>query len=126
MKLIDVLESQGRDATDICAEGAKRLRAYAKSYGSTMRGTPGDVPEGNQDAEARLKAMMDASPGMTHDQAVEVAKQSKLNFENMAYRALLPSMRDKVKEAYDKAHPLASDNVFNTVRDEVLDQNSHY
>jgi hypothetical protein len=126
MKLIDVLEAQGRDATDICVEGARRLRAYAESYGSTMRGSPGSNEEGNKDAEARLQAMMKASPGMTHDQAVETAKQSKQNFEDMAYRAVLPTMRDKVKEAYDKAHPLTGDSLFNKIRNEVLAEDSHY
>jgi len=126
MYLIGSLEAQGRDATDICVEGARQLRDYAKSYGSMMRGQAGSNEQGNQDAEVRLRAMMKASPGMTPQQAVEVAKQSKLNFENMAYRELLPAMRIKVKEAYDKAHPWASDNTFNTVLSEVLDENSHY
>ncbi|MGZ5204959.1 MAG: hypothetical protein ACXWIZ_08645 [Caldimonas sp.] len=126
MKWIDALEAAGRDATDVCVLGAKQLRAYAESYGSTMRGTPGKNAKSNQDAEAALQAIMAKAPGMTREQAIEAARQSKQNFENLAYRALLPAMREQVKKAYDEKHPWTPDNTLMIVMNEVLDENGRY
>jgi hypothetical protein len=126
MAWIDALEAAGRDATQACVLGARKLRDYAASYGSAMRGTPGSNAQGNADAEAALKAIMAQAPGTTREQAIDAAKQSKQNFENLAYRALLPKMREEVKKAYDEKHPLTFDNTLMVVMNEVLDLNGRY
>ena len=126
MAWIDALEAAGRDATQACVLGAKKLRDYAASYGSAMRGTPGSNAQGNADAEAALKAIMAKAPGTTREQAIDAAKQSKQNWENLAYRALLPKMREEVKKAYDEKHPWTSDTTLMIVMNEVLDPNGRY
>jgi len=126
MAWIDALEAAGRDATQACVLGAKKLRDYATSYGSAMRGAPGPNAQGNADAEAALKAIMDKAPGTTREQAIDAAKQSKQNWENLAYRALLPKMREEVKRAYDEKHPWTPDNTLMIVMNEVLDTNGRY
>ena len=127
MKWLEALKNAGRDATDVCVLGARQLRAYAESYGSTMRGTPGKNARGNQDAEAALKAIMDKAPGTTREQAIDAAKQSGQNYENLAYRALLPKMREDVKKAYDEMQPFwVTDETLMRVMNEVLDPNGRY
>ncbi len=126
MAWIEALEAAGRDATQACVLGAKKLRDYAGSYGAAMRGKPGSNAQGNTDAEAALRAIMDKAPGTTREQAIDAAKQSKQNWENLAYRALLPKMRDEVKKAYDEKHPWTSDNTLMIVMNEVLDSNGRY
>lgn len=126
MAWIDALESTGRDAGDVCVTGARRLRAYAESYGSMMRGKPGPDANGNADAEAALKIIMDKAPGTTKEQAIDAAIKSKQNFENLAYRALLPSVRNECKKAYDQKHPWTPDNTLMNVMSQVLDPQGHY
>jgi hypothetical protein len=92
-------EDLGKDAADVCTEGQRQLRDYARSYGSAMRGQPGTNAQGNQDAEARLQEIMSVGK-MSHDEAVDAARQSGINYEDQAYRALLPKMRDDIKKAY--------------------------
>lgn len=127
---IGKLEDLGKDAMAVCQEGATELRAYAESYGSTMRGKPGSRQEGNADAEKTLQAIMQKNPGATHDQAVQAAIDSKQNYEDLAYRALLPTMRQQITEGYKKKEGtvgwLFSENVFETVLNDVLDENKHY
>jgi len=91
-----------------------------------MRGAPGPNAQGNADAEAALKTIMDKAPGTTREQAIDAAKQSKQNWENLAYRALLPKMREEVKRAYDEKHPWTPDNTLMIVMNEVLDTNGRY
>ena len=69
---------------------------------------------------------MDKAPGTTREQAIDAAKQSKQNWENLAYRALLPKMREEVKRAYDEKHPWTPDNTLMIVMNEVLDTNGRY
>jgi hypothetical protein len=95
-----------------------------------MRGNPGGNPQGNQDAEADLQATMRKTPGTTHDQAVAAAKQSGQNFENIAYRRLLPVMRDQVTAAYKAKEGRVgwffSYDTFEIVLNVVLDKDSRY
>jgi uncharacterized protein (DUF697 family) len=127
---IGKLEDLGKDCTAVCQEGQRQLREYSASYGSAMRGNPGGNPQGNQDAEADLQATMRKTPGTTHDQAVAAAKQSGQNFENIAYRRLLPVMRDQVTAAYKAKEGRVgwffSYDTFEIVLNVVLDKDSRY
>jgi hypothetical protein len=126
MAWLEALEAAGRDAMDVCKQGSRALRAYAESYGSTMRGASGTDANGRRDAEAALKVIMDKAPGTTREQAIDAARQSKQNFENLAYRALLPKMRESVKAAYDKKHPWTPDNTLMIVMNDELSLSGHY
>jgi hypothetical protein len=127
---IGKLEDLGKDASAVCEQGETVLRAYAESYGSTMRGKPGNNEEGNADAEKALQVIMQKNPSATYDQAVQAAIDSKQNYEDLAYRALLPRMRQQITEGYKKKEGtvgwLFSENVFETVLNDVLDENKHY
>ena len=103
MAVIDALEKSGADSTRICQEAANRLRDYATSYGSAVRGTPGKNALGNQDAEAYLQWIMRTLPGITHNDAVDMCKESGRKYEDLAWHALLPQMRDDVQKAYNAA-----------------------
>ena len=60
---IGKLGDLGADATAVCQDGATRLRAYAASYGSAMRGKPGSDQTANNDAEAALQDIMSRDSG---------------------------------------------------------------
>ena len=127
---IGKLEDLGKDCMAVCQDGRNQLYDYAKSYGSAMRGNPGGNAKGNQDAESDLQATMSKTPGTTHDQAVAAAKQSGQNFENIAYRRLLPIMRDRVRAGYKAKEGwvgwVFSSDTFEIVINDVLDKDSHY
>jgi hypothetical protein len=94
-----------------------------------MRGQPGSDARGNKDAETRLQQIM-TKGNMTHDQAVQAAEQSGQNYEELAYRALLPIMRDDVQERYKAKEgfwgTFFSGNVVEQVMNDVLAADSHF
>lgn len=127
MAAIDALEEQGKDAAAICQEGARRLRDYAKSYGSAIRGTPGSNALGNQDADAYLKWIMKTVPGTTRNDAIEMCKESDQKYEELAYAKLLPQMREDVRKAYVKKHDImGEDSNFRICLNEFLGEDTHY
>jgi hypothetical protein len=97
---IGELEDLGADATAVCQEGRRQLNGYAESYGSTMRGKPGSNQRGTAGAEAALSVIMQQNPGISHDQAVQAAIDTKQNYEDLAFRNLLPTMRQNVIDTY--------------------------
>lgn len=103
MKAIAVLGEQGRDSTACVQEGARRLRAYADSYAATVRGRAGSQAEGNRDGEAHLKYIMRTAQ-TTREDAVAMCLESDQKYEQIAWAALRPKMRDAVKKAYDQLH----------------------
>ncbi len=127
---IGKLEDLGADAAAVCRNGADQLRAYAESYGSTMRGKPGTNAEGNADAEAALQVIMRQNPGITHDQAVQAAIDTRQKYEDLAFRQMLPIMRQRVEDAYNKKEGfwgrLFSGNVLEQVMNELLGKDDHY
>jgi hypothetical protein len=127
---IGKLEDLGADATAVCQDGERQLREYASSYGSAMRGKPGGNAQGNKDAEADLQAMIKQQPGTTHDQAVDAATKSGKKFEDIAYRRVLPKMREQVRAAYKAKEGavgwfFASDQLERCIM-EFLGENNHY
>ncbi|MEO7057759.1 MAG: hypothetical protein ABI281_05940 [Caldimonas sp.] len=103
MKAIQALGEQGRDSTACAQEGARKLRAYADSYAATVRGRSGASAEGNQDGEAHLQFIMRTAK-TTRDDAVAMCNESDQKYEQIAWAALRPKMREAVKRAYDKLH----------------------
>ena len=127
MAAIDALEQQGKDAAAICQDGARRLREYAESYGSAIRGKPGKNALGNQDAEAYLQWIMKTLPGTTHNDAIEMCKESDQKYEELAYARLLPQMREDVRRAYVAKHDImGEDPNFRTCLKEFLGDDTHY
>ncbi len=122
MAWIDSMKEAGKEAAAICQEGARKCRDYAASYGSAMRGKPGPNAQGNQDAERALQVIMQKVPGTTREQAIEAAKQSKHNYEQLAFRALLPSMRAQVEKAYSHSFNPG----FSACLKEYLGDNTNY
>ena len=109
---------------DICQEGARILREYAQSFGSTIRGKPGKNAQGNQDAEAHLQWIMRTPPGTTHEEAIQMCKESDQNYERNAWSALLPHMREAVKKAYLARH--SETPIFRTCLNECLGDDTRY
>lgn len=103
MKAIQVLGDQGRDSTACAQEGARRLRAYADSFAATVRGKSGASAEGNQDGEAHLQYIMRTAK-TTREDAIAMCNESDQRYEQIAWAAMRPSMREAVKQAYDKLH----------------------
>lgn len=69
---------------------------------------------------------MAKAPGTTRKRAIDAAVRSKQNFENLAYRALLPTIRDDCKKAYVKKHPLITDNTLMVVMNDKRGLSGHY
>ena len=103
MHAIEVLGQQGRDSFACAQEGARRLRAYADSFAATVRGGSGPSPEGNQDGEAHLQNIMRVAQ-TTREDAVAMCRESDQKYEQMAWVALRPKMREAVQEAYNRLH----------------------
>jgi hypothetical protein len=127
---IGKLGDLGADATAVCQDGQRQLRDYAGSYGSTMRGQPGSNQQGTADAEAALQVIMQQNPGISHDQAVQAAIDTKQNYEDVAYRNLLPTMRQRVIDTYKQKEGtlgwVFAGNTLMIVLNDMLDENSHY
>ena len=66
-----------------------------------MRGTPGGNAKGNRDAEARLQKIMSVGK-LTHDEAVQAAKEANEKYETQAWDAVLPIMRQQIIDTYKK------------------------
>ena len=123
MKLIQNWTESGKEATELCQEGANRLREYARSYASTVRGNPGPNAQGNQDGEAYLQHLMQVAK-TTHEDAIQMCKESDQHYEQNAWKALLPGMREAVTKGYLAKH---SDNpTFRIVLSEFLGDDTHY
>lgn len=103
MKLIQIWGEQGRDSTTCAQEGARRLRAYADSYAATVRGGSGSSAEGNRDGEAHLAYIMRVAK-TTRQDAVDMCRESTEKYEQNAWNALRPKMREAVEKAYDQLH----------------------
>jgi hypothetical protein len=67
---------------------------------------------------------------MSHDEAVQAAKDSGQDYEEQAYGALLPIMRDEITKRYEAKEgfwgTFFSGNVLNQVMNAVLAADSHY
>ncbi|MCI0682952.1 MAG: hypothetical protein L0Y71_12685 [Gemmataceae bacterium] len=100
---IGKLKSLGEDAVAVCNDGAAKLDDYARSYASTMHGKPGSNAQGNQDAETRLQHIMKVGK-LTHDEAVEAAKESDQNYGQQAMDALVPHMRAEIIKGFKDEH----------------------